>query len=111
MLFYGIADCHGLESFQPGVFDEVMGFRPDSKEVSLMSIRVNANRHRHAVLYQAEISPEICDEISDLLKDGEHIEALQVLKENATKISLMKGPGVEKSWNLIPNPDLDPYRP
>jgi hypothetical protein len=32
------------------------------------------------------------------------------LKEEATSISLMRSPGAEKSWNLIPNSDLDPYR-
>jgi len=31
------------------------------------------------------------------------------LKEAAESIMLAKSPGAEKSWNLIPNPDLDPY--
>jgi hypothetical protein len=43
------------------------------------------------------------------MKDGQNDAALLKLKSDATSIKLAKSPGAEKSWNLIPNPDLDPY--
>ncbi len=111
MIFYGIADAHGLESFKPQQFDsEVEQFKSDSKELSIMALRANANRHRHAVVYQADVDSGVAKEILDLLKSGDYVEALMKLKDEATSISLMRSPGAEKSWNLIPNSDLDPYR-
>ncbi len=110
MIFYGIADAHGIESFKPQTFDsDVEQFTSDSKELSIMALRANANRHRHAVVYQAEVSPEAAKEILDPINKGEYEDALVKLKETADSISLMKSPGAEKSWNLIPNDDLDPY--
>ncbi len=110
MIFYGIADAHGIESFKPQTFDsEVEQFVTDTKELSLMALRANANRHRHAVVYQAEVDSESAKEILDLINKGEYVEALVKLKETAESISLMRSPGAEKSWNLIPNDDLDPY--
>jgi hypothetical protein len=111
MIFYGIADAHGIESFKPQQFDsEVEQFNADPKELSIMALRANANRHRHAVVYQAEVESHTAKEILDLLKAGDYVEALVKLKEEATSISLMRSPGAEKSWKLIPNSDLDPYR-
>jgi hypothetical protein len=111
MIFYGIADAHGIESFKPQQFDsEVEQFNSDPKDLSIMALRANANRHRHAVVYQAEVESHTAKEILDLLKAGDYVEALVKLKEEATSISLMRSPGAEKSWNLIPNSDLDPYR-
>jgi hypothetical protein len=111
MIFYGIADAHGIESFKPQQFNSnVEQFSSDPKELSIMALRANANRHRHAVVYQAEVDGDVAKEILELIKDGEYVEALVKLKEEATSISLMRSPGAEKSWNLIPNSDLDPYR-
>lgn len=110
MIFYGIADAHGLESFQLSTFrNELEGFAIEPKQLSLLFYRANANRHRHAVVYQAEISKENAQDVQKLIDSGEYIEALILLKEVATEISLMKSPGAEKSWKMIPNPDLDPY--
>ncbi len=110
MIFYGIADAHGIESFKPQTFDsEVEQFVTDTKELSLMALRANANRHRHAVVYQAEVDGKSAKEILDLINKGEYVEALVKLKETAESISLMRSPGAEKSWNLIPNDVLDPY--
>ena len=98
MKHYGIADAHGLESFRPVTFN-----------MAMMVLRANANRHRHAVVYQAELPIPACKDINNLLKDGKYDEALVKLKEEATYIMLAKSPGAQKSWNLIPNPDLDPH--
>ena len=110
MKHYGIADAHGIESFRPVTFNmAIEGFEVDPRELSMMVLRANANRHRHAVVYQADVPIPACKEILALIKDGKYDEALEKLKEEATDIMLARSPGAQKSWNLIPNPDLDPY--
>jgi hypothetical protein len=114
MRFYGIADCKGLEAFMPIVPKVNSGWVSASvdeykKEIGIMTLRANANRHRHAVVFLADVSADVAGEISDLLDEGEYEEALIYLKDNADSISLARSPGAEKSWGMIPNPDLDPY--
>ena len=109
MIFYGIADAHGLESFQPSKFGgEIEGFQIPPKELSVMGYRAQANRHRHAVVYQVDIPLQDAKEALALFNKGEYAAALELVKEKADSVSLMKIPGAEKSWKLIPNPDLDP---
>jgi hypothetical protein len=114
MRFYGIADCKGLESFLP-VVPKIDGgwvsgnIEDYKKEMGGMTLRAQFNRHRHAVVFLVEVGEEVAGEVLDLLDDGEYEEALVVLKEGADKISLARMPGAEKSWKMIPNPDLDPY--
>lgn len=110
MKHYGIADAHGLESFNPVSFNvQVEGFEVDPRELSMMVLRAGANKQRHAVVYQADIPIADCKDINKLFKAGKNAEALTLLKEKATQIMLANTPGAEKSWGLIPNPDLDPY--
>ena len=45
--FVGIADCHGLESFLP--------MEGNEKQLGFLVMRANANRHRHALVYQVEL--------------------------------------------------------
>lgn len=109
-MVYGIADAHGLESFQlftPG--GRMDSFAMDPQAASMMILRAQANRHRHAVVYQAELPIDSIKEINELMDEGKYTEALLKLKADATDIKLARIPGAEKSWNLIPNPDLDPY--
>ena len=114
MRFYGIADCKGLEAFMPIVPKIDGGWVSANvddykKEISLMTLRANANRHRHAVVFLVDVSADVAGEITQLLDDGEYEEALVYLKDNANSVSLARSPGAEKSWGMIPNPDLDPY--
>lgn len=110
MKHYGIADAHGLESFTPVTFNVAQeGFEVDPIELSMMVLRAGANRQRHAVVYQADIPTADCREINQLFKAGKNAEALTLMKDKATKIMLANTPGAQKSWDLIPNPDLDPY--
>lgn len=110
MYVYGIADAHGIESmnlFEPNPNTD--SFEMDPRTASLMILRARANAHRHAVVYQAELSLKSMQEIQDLLDAGEYPEALLKLKAEADDIKIAKTPGSEKSWRLIPNPDLDPF--
>jgi hypothetical protein len=111
MKFYGLADAHGLESFMPLPYvDELVGFQPDPKIVSGMALRSEANIARHSVVYIADVTLEAAKEITALLEAGEEAEALIYLKENHKQIQIRKRPGSQKSWRLIPNPDLDANR-
>ena len=110
MKFYGIADAHGIESFRPVTYNVDTGdLQIDPRELGMMSLRANANRHRHAVVYQVEVGVETAKAVLALIKDGDFKGALVKLKDEAKTISLAKSPGAEKSWNLIPNSDLDPF--
>ena len=110
MKFSGIADEHDIKSNKQVPYNVDTGdLQIDPRELGMMSLRANANRHRHAVVYQVEIGVEATKAILALIKDGEFKEALVKLKEEAKTISLAKSPGAEKSWNLIPNSDLDPF--
>lgn len=113
MEYIGIADCHGLESFIPAKkFNaEEESFTMNNSAVAFMKMRADANRQRHAVVYKAKVSGDDSDEIERLMADGQYAEALIFLKDNAREVGLIKsGMGnAEKSWNMIPNPDLDPY--
>jgi len=114
MRFYGIADCKGIEAFLPVVPKGDGGWMSGNiddykKEMGVMLLRANANRHRHAVVFLADVSVDVADEVLDLIDEGEYEEALIALKEGADSISLARSTGAEKSWGMIPNPDLDPY--
>ena len=109
MRFYGIASANGLESFIPVPFNiESSSFEVDPKTLSLMALTVNANRQRHSVLFQVNISKQDADSVFELMEKDPH-EALIHMKETATEVSIMKSPGAEKSWNIIPDSKLDPF--
>lgn len=110
MKFYGIADAHGLESFNPVTYEgEIEGFQIPPTELSMLGHRANANRHRHAVVYSVDVSVETAKKVLDLMKKAEYAKALETVKEENLQVSLMRLPGSEKSWKMIPNPDLDPF--
>jgi len=99
----GIADAHGIESYLDKIGNE--------KQFNVLTIRANFNRQRHAVVYEITIRDKDDKEINKLVQSNKFIEALKYLKEHAKNIKLASsGMGnIEKSWSLIPNPDLDPY--
>jgi hypothetical protein len=127
--YYGIADCKGLESFMKAPSDvemevatELLDMGIISKEdsdsvtkefnqtISMMAMRCQFNAQRHAVVYMAKLDKEWAEEIDELMRTGDYEEALVYLKQAAYEVKLARGRGVnaERSWNKIPNPDLDP---
>jgi len=97
----GIADAHGLESFLP--------VAEHKDQLTFLSIRASANRHRHAVLYKATVDEEAEQAVNAEIEKGDFIKALKVLKEKAQEVGVTGGGNVEKSWKMIPNPKLDPW--
>lgn len=98
--YAGVADCHGIESFhrKEDLSDQDRSFR---------IMRASANRQRHAIYYEAELTAMAAEVVSEFLKKKEWENALKCLKDVAIKFGTLSEH--EKSYQLIPNPDLDPY--
>jgi len=98
----GIADAHGIESYAP----------IDKKNIAMLILRAQLNRQRHAVCYEAVVSPEGDKKIQSFLKKKDYIRALKTLKKVALEIKLgvTRMSNVQESWDMIPNPKLDPWR-
>jgi hypothetical protein len=126
----GIADCNGIESFlkepdmsdaddadrlaelgleEPGAGNKMR--KGWSQQVSMLQMRAGANTQRWAVVYRVSLDPADSAEIEELVTNGEYIEALNHMKMTAREVQIARGRGMntEKAWNMIPNPDLDPF--
>lgn len=107
--YTGIADAHGLESFislPENVLEAELqgqnGQKSTNSLVSMLSIRAQANRHRHAVVFRIEIDEKDARKIKRLLDKGKYADALIKLKECANEVEVGKQLGMKKSWDLIP---------
>jgi hypothetical protein len=100
----GIADCHGIESFLPEErFDE---------QSSILLLRAETNRQRHAVVYEVTLKPKDVYNINKQLNEGLYKEALLMMKMTAVGIGFPTSSlkSYKKSWLMIPNSKLDPWR-
>ena len=111
--FYGLADCHGIESFIP-----TKQYDPEKDEIfepkdvtGMIALRAQFNAQRFPVVYKVDMTIEDADDIQELLDEGEYEEALILLKERAYSVSLARvaGTNPKKNWEKIPNRDLDPH--
>ena len=125
--YYGIADCHGIESFIceqdfttramiRQLRDESLILRTKTapnqelhESVGMLLWRARANYQRHAVVYSAKLTKVKAHTINNMLAAGKYIEALTYLKENALEIGVSKAYGQKNMWNKIPNPELEPF--
>lgn len=105
MKYFGIADAHGIESFVKGDIND----KEHAQVAMVMQLRASLNRQRHAIVYIVDIPESTVKDIDKLLSSGDYIEALVTLKMSVKALSLSDLPGAEKSWKMIPNPDLDPW--
>ena len=126
----GIADCNGIESFikepdmsdaddadrlaelgleEPGTGNKMR--KGWSQQVSMMQMRAGANSQRWAVVYRVKLNPEDAADVEEMVNQGEYIDALNHMKAVAQEVQIARGRGMnaEKAWNMIPNPDLDPF--
>lgn len=95
--YVGIADAHGIESFIP----------EGSVNVMMLKMRANANIHRHALVYRITVDQSQENMINEFLQRQEFIKALRYIKKNIHNVEIEKHR--EKSWKLIPNPNIDPF--
>ena len=113
LTYFGIADCYGLESFIPTVnfaLEKLQGKHSTyNSTVNMLSLRAQANRHRHAVIYRVKLNSLEAKKIQILMDQYQYKEALIKLKKLAKEVEIGKSMGMPKSWKMIPNDDLDPY--
>ena len=118
--YYGLADCHGVESFVVEVDSVIHSmFLGDGSEQKVraeqfgLSMRAHANAQRHAVVYRVLIPLDVAELIEKDIAAGKYLDALIKIKANAKETQLgtyaTTKSAAEKNWNMIPNPDLDPY--
>lgn len=128
----GLADCHGIESFfeEPDMSEAddyeklaELGFEDFveqakkirsgwSQKVAMLKLRAGANSQRYASVFRVKLRKSDADQIENMLADGEYTEALTFMKQISieTQVAKSGGMNVEKTWSMIPNPDLDPFR-
>ena len=107
VVYYGVADAHGIESFQ---------LQKTGKEANHnkfgMQLRAESNRQRHAIYYEIQIEKHDADIVNALIDKGDFIKAFKIIKKRAITIGFPENvrEQYQNSWELIPNPKLDPWR-
>lgn len=131
--YFGIADCHGIESFNkekinPDYLNQLdrihdLGLADDDAptrqsvtreyngQLSMMMLRCGANSQRHPVVYRVLLTDDVADYVQSFVDRRDYIGALNAIKDHSTEIQLARGQGsnLERRWKMIPNPDLDPF--
>ena len=102
--YYGLADAHGIETFEP-----YSNRKDDSFPYNM---RAQLNRQRHALYFEIEIEKVDADIVKALLEKKDYAGAFKFIKKRAVIIGFPEKnrSEYEKSWKLIPNPKLDPWR-
>ena len=100
--YVGIADAHGIESFTK-----------DQSQKSLLVLRASFNRQRHAVAYEVDLDDEQAEHVRRMIdnksNDERFEDALKYIKSIVPSVGLAGGGDVQGSWELIPDPKLDPW--
>ena len=102
--YYGLADAHGIETFEP--------YSNSKNDTFPYNMRAQLNRQRHALYFEIEIEKVDADIVKALLDKKDFNTAFKIIKKRAVIIGFPEEnrPEYEKSWELIPNPELDPWR-
>lgn len=101
-----LADANGIDGYTDYT-DSAMLF---------MAMRAALNRHRHAVAFRVKVTRSVDAMIKSMLDKGDYTGALTTLKKVCPIVHFMKSKTLGfsgdpmKSYVLIPNPTLDPYR-
>lgn len=98
--YAGVADCHGIESFE-------QKSSMSTYDRTCRVLRASANCQRHAVYYEASLEPAAVKLVTEYLNDKEYELALCCLKRVAVELHTL--PEQQRSLNMIPNPTLDPF--
>lgn len=101
--FFGIADLYGIDRY---LKCSNLGDKSVGQDKTICQLRAQANRHRHAVYFECPDAPALyVDMIDMLLADEKYEDALAIVKSCPLQIPH----DCKHSWELIPNPKLDPY--
>ena len=96
--FHGIADAFGLES--------LLDFH--NQQVFPLLLRAHIYRFRHCLYFEANLDSGVLKQIKSLMKKRACHEALNLIKEKASILYIPEE--FLDSWELIPNPKLDPFK-
>jgi len=96
--FHGIADAFGLES--------LLDFH--NQQVFPLRLRAHIYRYRHCLYFEANLDSDALKQINLLMKRRACREALNLIKEKASILYIPEE--FLDSWELIPNPKLDPFK-
>ncbi len=99
--YIGIADCHGVESFMP--------LEGNESRLGFLVMRASLNRQRHALVYQVELDDTQTEIMNAILADGDYMKACHILHDPAFVAEVGVEQEMLESWEIIPNPRLDPY--
>jgi hypothetical protein len=103
--YCGIADAHGLESFQ-----ECKGIGSAPMKITM---RASLNRQRHAMVYWVELSDKKAEQLNEVIKqaqkDNDWHKPLLLLKNPDFTDSVAFEDSMKSSWDMLPNDKLDPY--
>tara|TARA_Y100000592_G_scaffold90103_1_gene148285 strand:- start:489 stop:1028 length:540 start_codon:yes stop_codon:yes gene_type:complete len=118
--YCGIADAHGIESFQK---KDTVG----TQGVFIMQMRAGLNRQRHAVYYEVDIRPKDAEVIMGIIKGKQNryeangivhskyayallwLKDKDVTPEYGVAAQGCSSESLFNSWDLIPDPRLDPW--
>ena len=89
----------------------ILGQKRTGVNSSFLTMRAEANRQRHAVVYVVEVTTDTVNEIRRLLEEKDFKHALVTMKTRCLTIGFPDRykESYERSWKMIPNDDLDPY--
>jgi len=118
--YYGLADCHGVESFVLTNSNTVLSLFLDDEEFSsekdakfALCLRAHANQQRHAVVYMVLLEDVDSAKVDEAIADNRLADALTIIKTKAKDVKLGTWmttlSAAAKNWDMIPNPALDPY--
>ena len=96
--FHGFADAFGLES--------LLDFH--NQQVFPLLLRAHIYRFRHCLYFEANLDSDVTKRIKLLMKKRAGDEALNLIKEKASILYIPEE--FLDSWELIPNPKLDPFK-
>ena len=102
--YMGVADAHGIESFLPS--------KEKEDKRGFLLLRATMNRQRHAVFFEIELDEKQAAAVQEELDKQDYVAALHVIKSAAAaagEIALDGGGDVLGSFELIPNPKIDPW--
>lgn len=107
-IYTGIADAHGLESFV-----ECSGEAGTGSPYRFL--RASLNRQRHALVYWVELNDEQYAQVADILGDMDNDERFMDACRLLHDPDFVEGgllvveQEMLRSWEMLPNHDLDPY--
>jgi hypothetical protein len=118
--YYGLADCHGVESFVLTNSDAIskLFFDADENQSTkdakfALCLRAHANQQRHAVVYMVLLDEEDSIKVDKAIAEERLADALTIIKTKAKDVKLGTWgttlSAAAKNWDMIPNPALDPY--